>query len=560
MEQMYCNIPAPQYGIFSSNAPTLLYYSHIPVIIIAILFGLLIIVNNKKAILNRLLFFISIAFSGWLILDIVQWTTNIPGVAIFTWSLAIVLEVLVFAATLYLVSVFSYGNDISLKKKLTMLTLLLPVIIALPTRYLLEGVILADCSVFEGPIATYYTYALELAFVLWILFVCTRAFKKAAVDLKKQIVLIGAGSILFLMAFSYGNIVGSITDDWELAQIGIFGMPIFLGFLSYLVVKYKAFTSKLIAAQALVWILGFAVSALLFVRTIENVRYVVLGTLVLVITTGYILVRSVKREIEQRRRLQDLSLSLEKSNLGLAEANDKLKGLDKLKTEFLSLASHQLRSPLTAIKGYTSMLSEGAFGPLAEAQDGAVKRIYTSAQGLVNIVEDLLNVSKIEQGGMKYEFSPTDIAGVVTQLYEEMKVPAESKGLTFTLEMEKHDKCIVSADATKIKQVFLNLVDNSIKYTQKGFVKISLKREGDNIVFAVTDNGMGISPETKAKLFEKFSRGEGGKTNTGGSGLGLYLAQQIARAHKGDVLIESPGLGKGSTFLVTLPATGSYPN
>ncbi len=560
MQQTYCDIPPPQYGIFSSNAPTLLYYSHIPVIVIAVLFGFLIIANNKKAILNRLLLFISLAFSGWLILDLIQWTTNVPEIAIFTWSLAILLEVLVFSAVLYLVSVFSYGKDISLRKKITIGILLLPIVLALPTQYLLQGVVLADCSVFEGPIATYYTYALELTFVLWILFVCTRAFRKAEAQFKKQIILIGAGSILFLMAFSYGNIIGSITENWELAQVGIFGMPIFLGFLSYLVVRYKAFTSKLIAAQALVWILGFAVSGLLFVRTIETIRYVVLGTLVLVIITGYILVRSVRREIEQRRRLQDLSLNLEKSNLGLAEANDKLKGLDKLKTEFLSLASHQLRSPLTAIKGYTSMLSEGAFGPLSEPQDGAVKRIYTSAQGLVNIVEDLLNVSKIEQGGMKYEFSPTDLSAVVTQLYGEMKVPAESKGLTFTLEMEKHDKFIVSADATKLKQVFLNLVDNSIKYTPKGFVKISLKRDGGTIVFAVTDNGMGISPETKAKLFEKFSRGEGGKTNTGGSGLGLYLAQQIARAHKGDVVIESEGLGTGSTFSVTLPATGSYPN
>jgi signal transduction histidine kinase len=141
-----------------------------------------------------------------------------------------------------------------------------------------------------------------------------------------------------------------------------------------------------------------------------------------------------------------------------------------------------------------------------------------------------------------------------------MKVPAESKSLEFSLEMDSHDQYIVSADATKIKQVFLNLVDNSIKYTPKGFVKIFLKREGANIVFSVLDSGMGISPETRAKLFEKFSRGEGGKTNTGGSGLGLYLAQQIARAHKGDVTIESPGLGKGSTFIVTLPASGSYPN
>jgi signal transduction histidine kinase len=257
--------------------------------------------------------------------------------------------------------------------------------------------------------------------------------------------------------------------------------------------------------------------------------------------------------VKLNKKLADLTHELE-------TANEKLKGLDKLKTEFLSLASHQLRTPLTAIKGYASMLFEGSFGKLDEKQSDAVKRIYTSAQGLVNVVEDLLNVSKIEQGGMKYEFSPVDLSALVTQLYGEMKVPAETKKLDLSLEMDQHDKFIVSADATKLKQVFLNLTDNSIKYTPKGFVKISLKREGGNIIFAVSDNGMGISAETRAKLFEKFSRGEGGKTNTGGSGLGLYLAQQIARAHKGDITIESEGLGKGSSFIVTLPASGTYPN
>jgi signal transduction histidine kinase len=414
-------------------------------------------------------------------------------------------------------------GDISFKKKLSIGFILLPIIGSLSIPQFLKGVFLIDCSVIEGPIATFYTYAIEVVFVIWILFVCTRAFRKAQADFKKQIILMGFGSIVFLMAFSYGNIIGSITENWGLAQVGIFGMPVFLGFLSYLVVKYKAFNSRLLAAQALVWVLAFVVSALLFVRTINTIRIVVVGTLFLVVIIGYVLVRSVKREEKQRNRLEELSVSLEKSNLNLADANDKLKGLDKLKTEFLSLASHQLRTPLTAIKGYASMLSEGAFGSLEEKQNQAVKRIYTSAQGLVNVVEDLLNVSKIEQGGMKYEFSPTDLSAVVSQLYGEMKVPAESKDLEFTLEMDKHDKFIVNADPVKLKQVFLNLTDNSIKYTKKGFVKISLVRDGNNIIFSVSDNGMGISAETRAKLFEKFSRGEGGKTNTGGSGLGLFI-------------------------------------
>ena len=254
-------------------------------------------------------------------------------------------------------------------------------------------------------------------------------------------------------------------------------------------------------------------------------------------------------------QLYKQNLEVVNLNKKLDEANEKLKGLDKLKTEFLSLASHQLRSPLTAIKGYSSMLIEGSFGEMPEKIAEPVKRIYTSAQGLVSIVEDLLNVSKIEQGGMKYEMSEVDLAPLVNTLFAEMQIPAQSKKINFTMHVPTNETCMVMADPVKIKQVLLNLTDNSIKYTPEGGnVDISLIRVDGTIEFAVKDNGVGISPETKAKLFEKFSRGEGGKMNTGGSGLGLYLAKQIALAHKGDIVIESEGLGKGSVFKVVLPS------
>ena len=257
-----------------------------------------------------------------------------------------------------------------------------------------------------------------------------------------------------------------------------------------------------------------------------------------------------KRNLE----LADLYKKLEVLNSELGVANDKLKNLDQLKSEFLSLASHQLRSPLTAIKGYASMLIEESFGTLSEGQDKAAKRIYASAQGLSNIVEDLLNISKIEQGGMKYEFAPVDLTKIVTELYEEMKIAAENKELKLTLNMPTDKPCMAVVDALKIKQVFLNLVDNSIKYTLKGKVTISLSCSTDTVYFSVTDTGVGISSETKDKLCAKFSRGEGGKMNTGGSGLGLYLAREITRAHKGDITITSDGIEKGTTFTVTLPA------
>ena len=249
-----------------------------------------------------------------------------------------------------------------------------------------------------------------------------------------------------------------------------------------------------------------------------------------------------------------VSLAFDKSLTyeALQEANEKLKSLDKLKTEFLSLASHQLRSPLTAIKGYTSMLLEGSFGEVGEKQKEAIDRVFQSSNHLTKVVEDLLNVSKIEAGGMKYEMAPFDIEKAAKDLSTDLSITAQKKGLSLNFVTDNKAPYMVNGDMEKIRQVILNVIDNAIKYTQKGGITVNLTKDiaGGFVTVAITDTGMGISAEEKEKLFQKFSRGEGGKTNTGGSGLGLYLAKQIAEAHGGHISIDSPGVGLGSTFSI----------
>jgi signal transduction histidine kinase len=561
---MYCHaFPTPQYLFFTDSVPSLLYYSHIPSTIIALLIGFFIFFKNRNLLLNRLLFTLTALFGLWTILDLTVWTNVNSDIVIFAWSLFGIIAVGLSTLSIYFTYVFLEQKDISHRTKFFLTVLAVPAILIAPTALNLQGfnLDLCDSSGYEHLGYTlYYSGAGALA-IIWtsILFI-KKYLRSTSALLKKQIVLMGVGIEFFLITFFTTSFLASFLNlPYTVEQYGFLGMTIFMVFMSILIVQFKVFNTKLIATQALVFALALIVFSTFFVQTLSNIRVILGITLALVLIVGYVLIRSVRREVLQRERLQQLSMKLEQSNLNLEVANDKLKSLDKLKTEFLSLASHQLRSPLTAIKGYSSMLIEESYGKLNDKIDEPIKRIYTSAQGLVNIVEDLLNVSKIEQGGMKYEFMPTDLATIVKNLFNEMQIPAQSKDLKFTLNMPTYDKFMVNADPTKIKQVFLNLTDNSIKYTpQGGAVTVSLTREGETVVFAVTDNGVGISPETRAKLFEKFSRGEGGKMNTGGSGLGLYLAKQIAIAHKGDVIIESEGLGKGSTFKVALPAVGAH--
>ncbi len=465
----------------------------------------------------------------------------------FFWSLQVIIEPIIYALSLYFIYVFITKNDISLGKKFFISILLFPTLIFASTKFALVGFDLSNCDreVTEGPI-TLFGYLIEIIYVFWILIFAIKSYIKANIEMKKQIKDITLGIIFFLLSLSFGNIIGSFTDNWTIGQIGLFGMPIFVGFLAYMIVKFNLFNIKIFITQILVFSLGFLVLSILFIRHIENIQIVVTFTLVFIITLGFILIKSVKKEIEQREKLQILSVNLE-------DANEKLQSLDKLKTEFLSLASHQLRSPLTAIIGYTSMLLDGSFGKISDKQKEAIDRVFQSSRHLSTTVEDLLNVSKIEQGGMQYVKVPFDFEKASGDLAKDLSVTAEKKGLKLTFETDGKSPYTVNGDMEKIRQVILNFIDNSIKYTKEGSINVLLSKNEGAIRLSIKDTGMGMTPEIKAKLFQKFARAEGGKMNAGGSGLGLYLAKKIIEeGHNGKVGVDSEGMNKGSTFWMEL--------
>jgi signal transduction histidine kinase len=271
---------------------------------------------------------------------------------------------------------------------------------------------------------------------------------------------------------------------------------------------------------------------------------------------GLLLIKSVMKEVSQREKIEKLAVDLERSNTELEVANEKLKELDKQKTEFVSIASHQLRSPLTAIKGYSSMLLEGSFGKITGKSREAVQVVFESSQKLVGVIEDFLNITRIELGKMKYEMTTIDMGHMVESVVNELKPNVMRRGLTMTFTGAEGPYNIF-ADAGKLNQVFLNVIDNAIKYTEKGSIAVAVARRqegGKNLIrFTSTDTGVGMDQATIPKLFEKFVRATGaGAINITGTGLGLYVAKQIVEAHGGKIWAESAGKGKGSQFIVEM--------
>jgi len=249
----------------------------------------------------------------------------------------------------------------------------------------------------------------------------------------------------------------------------------------------------------------------------------------------------------------ELERQVGKRTKELSDAYNELKKLDKAKSEFLSIASHQLRTPLTAIKGYISMIIEKTYGEPPEKMKTPLGNIYLSNERLIKLVNSLLDVSRIEAGRLETKFERLSLADVISSVIEELKNVAREKGLY--LKLEKPTKLIpeILIDQQKARQIILNLIENAIRYTEKGGVTIKLDVERSKIKIIVSDTGEGMTKEEISHLFESFSRGSAGtRFWTEGAGLGLYVAKKFVEMHNGKIWAESPGRGKGSTFYIEL--------
>ena len=230
----------------------------------------------------------------------------------------------------------------------------------------------------------------------------------------------------------------------------------------------------------------------------------------------------------------------------LEVANVRLNWADE--SEFVSLALANQR-PAHRHQGLAQM-TQGDYGVVPDNLKEIIQTISDSSNALMVVVQDFLDVSRIEQGKMKYDFSVFDLSKLTYDVANELSPNIERKGLRSKLEIEPNIN--VYSDIGKIRQVIQNLIDNALKYTQKGYITVSLKRPGIGATYD-TRYGVGIKPEVLPKLFQKFSRAEdASKANILGTGLGLYVAKQLIEAQNGKVW-RIGGEGKGPTFMVELP-------
>jgi signal transduction histidine kinase len=531
-----------------SIAPPLLFYAYIPIFLLCVFFGFFILKKDKSSAQGKYFFGITISFATWIFLVLFQWVGAYLETVHLAWQILIFPEISIFIFSILFTYAFLFKTDAPNLYKYFFSLILVIVAFLLPTTLNISAFDLANC---EGVVGQLWpiVYVFELVCLAIIMLIAIeKLLQKKDTQERFKTAIFSTGLVFFLGVFWISNYFGELTKTYEINLIGPIGMILFLGIISYVIIKFKTFNVKLFSSQVLIYSLWFLIAALLFIQNVYYIHIVVIFTLALVTFLGFELIKSVRREIQQREKIERLAGDLER-------ANAKLRELDQLKSEFLSFASHQLRSPLTAIDGYASMLLQGDFGEMPEKVKGSVQVIETSSKSLIKIVNEFLDVSRIQQGRMKYDMGDFDVKKLAEEVVAELRPNVEGKGLSLEFSAEQNQKYKAYGDSGKIKQVIGNIIDNSIKYTPKGGVRVYVERKATKILISVKDTGIGIDKEDLPKLFSEFSRAKDAhKTNVSGTGLGLYVAKQMIEAQKGRVWVESEGKGQGSIFFIELPA------
>lgn len=535
MDILNCNWDTARFFIFSENVfDPLVYYSHLLPLISALVLGFFIVFQQKKTKSNVLFFLLTLCFSTWVFFDLILWASEKPGLIMFFWSSMIYFEYAVFVLVFMLIYQFLY--KISLPKYFSVLLLILfiPVLFFIPQGgYDISAFDLSNCDrgVFEGVLWT-YVYGIEALIIILSTTVSLKYFieNKDRVSNKQEIIF-SLGAIGFMLIFFIGNLTLVSNLPWEYEQYKLFGMLFFLLALLFIIVKFKTFNTKVLSAQALLWIMSMLIAAQFFLSKSALNKTLNAITLFCVVVAGYYLVRSVK-QVDTQRELLEISNQNQQS--------------------LIHFITHQIKGYMTKSRNIFDGMLAGDYGNITDDLKRIARHGFESDTQGVETVQAILKATDLKSGKILFNKSRINISKLVAEIAEKAKDSATKKGLDFSFDIEPNLEAII--DVMQIGELFTNLINNAIIYTEKGEIKITLKQKDAGIRFSVIDTGFGLTNEDKENLFT-----EGGKSkdalsvNVESTGYGLFISKKIAEEHNGKIGAHSEGRNKGSEFFVILP-------
>ena len=512
------------------------------------LIGGIVFFRNTKSSSNRLFAVLCLSFGLWSIIN--YFSLHIPFGSELFWIRLVMLSAAPQIGLFYFfVNTFPEEKISLSKSKIFISDLLLSLQMGVAVSpWLYNKIVIVDGKAVPqaGPGMILFV-AVVVYFMLSGTYVLFRKLIFSKDEFRKALVFIVGGFtatvFLFIYFLLYQVLINQNTYFVPLAPIFVF--PFLIG-TSYAIIRQKFLNLRLVATEFVVGI--FTISLLVEALNSGSI-FSILWKLVFsafVLVLGYLLIRSVYKEIERREQVTELAKSLETANIQLKE-------LDRQKTDFLSIAAHQLRTPLSIMNGYIELLRDGAYGAVTKEQTEVYRNIDESNGHLVKLVDSFLDITRLEQGRTKYDFIEHNINDLVDGVVKELEIKAKTKEIKIAWQRDDNFPKVIY-DEEKIRHVIYNFIDNAIKYSDKGEIHVDIAKDGEGIAVRVRDNGIGFDKVDEVNFFQKFYRGNNVQgMNVNGTGLGLYVCSKFISAHRGRVWGKSLGVGKGSEFGFWIP-------
>jgi signal transduction histidine kinase len=384
-----------------------------------------------------------------------------------------------------------------------------------------------------GPLYMVYASYISLFFTGGLAILAYKMYLLQDSVIRRQLIYLLAG---YLFASNFAMVTNLLLPYYGYFQLNWLGQVLTVLMVlpvTYAIFKHRLFDVKVIATELITVTLWLFLFVRLLLDTTRREEIIDSVLLVVMLFVGYFLIRSVDREVSQREEIERLSQE---------------------KSEFMTFASHEIRNPITAMRGLASLIVDGTTGDAPPQTRDAAQKILVAGHDVLNIIATYLSKSKMELGQIAYDKATFDVGEAISAVAEGYVPHAEQKGLTLDINIDRTHKFNIVADQSKVKEVAGNLIDNSLKYTKQGGISISVERHGPFVRIVISDTGVGIPQETLSQLFKKFSRADAQKVNLLGTGVGLYLGKTFIEAMGGRIWAESDGKDKGSRFIIEFPA------
>ncbi len=515
--------------------------------------GLFILIQNPRASLNRSFFYFASAVAVWSV-GYALWQLSTDAVDALLWARLLMVGA-IFTAPTYLHFVFSLIGTQHRKRSFLFLFYALSLVFVFfdltPTLSPLfidgvKNILFFPFWPKAGPLYAYYLlmWLICNCFVTYLLVVGYR--NSSDIVLRRQIIFVFIAMVIASVSGStnyflwYGIPIPPYANIFVMLYVLVIG---------YAVMRHHLFNFKAISAE----LATFALLAVLLFRTVFSTpsdRVVNASILTLSIIGGFFLVRSIIKEEQQRELIERQKKELEQTNANLELANQNQENL-------IHFITHEVKGYFTKSQVGFAAIADESYGHVSDALKSLATRERDEMQQGVDMVSDILGAANFKKGVVSYSMRPFDLVKVAHEVYAEFEPAAKEKRLMYSFAAPRVGECIVMGDKVQMaKHVLYNLVDNAVKYTPAGSVSVAITMQGGVARFAVSDTGVGITPEDNKKLFTEGGRGKDSLAiNAHSTGYGLYIAKSIVGAHHGTIRVSSTP-GKGSTFTVDLQRVG----